>query len=271
METIDIDRRTHVPDPTPGTMELHQLLRLWRAEAGTRSRRRKALPQKEVALRIGVSERWYRSVEAGDSVSLSSDVLGRISRVLALGPDERMVLYSRALKGVDAVPDESVEPESHAELLQLVTAQTQFPAYLTDGAWNILGHNTLMATWFPWVREAGANLMLWTLTAPAAREQILDWHEHAEVFLAMLRFATATNSPCKAPLEEVLRNVLEDPDCRRLWPQTQKFVAFRQGHQYHLSLPHLSTGQITVTSRVLLPAYHRGLRCVILVPQNLPH
>ncbi|WP_345707914.1 hypothetical protein [Kitasatospora paranensis] len=161
-------------------------------------KRDKAVPQKEIAARIGVSERWYRSLEAGDSLSLSSDVLGRLSEALALGPDERMILYSRALDGAGiALADEDGEAEGQLALLQLVTAQTQFPAYLTDGAWNILGYNALMAAWFPWVREPGANLMLWALNGEEAREQLLDWAQHAEVYLAMLRFAVATGSPAR--------------------------------------------------------------------------
>ncbi|MFC6595177.1 helix-turn-helix domain-containing protein [Kitasatospora paranensis] len=230
-------------------------------------KRDKAVPQKEIAARIGVSERWYRSLEAGDSLSLSSDVLGRLSEALALGPDERMILYSRALDGAGiALADEDGEAEGQLALLQLVTAQTQFPAYLTDGAWNILGYNALMAAWFPWVREPGANLMLWALNGEEAREQLLDWAQHAEVYLAMLRFAVATGSPRTEKLDALLQRVLEDSECRRLWSQEPKFVAFRQGHRYRLDLPHVSPEPIGVTSRVLLPAYHHRLRCVMLLP-----
>ncbi|MGW0749856.1 helix-turn-helix domain-containing protein [Streptomyces sp. NPDC002587] len=249
-------------------MELSQLLRVWRVDAGVKLRRDKAIPQKEVAELMGVSERWYRSLESGDSVSLSSDILARLSEVLVLGPDERMVLYSRALDGAGvALADEEGEAEEQLALLQLVTAQTQFPAYLTDGCWNILGYNTLMADWFPWVLEPGANLMRWALADHAAREQMLDWREHAEVYLAMLRFALATSSH-KAALDKLLRHVLRDPECRRLWSQGPKVIAFRQGHRYRLDLPHVSPEQITVTSQVLLPAYQHGLRCVMLLPQR---
>ncbi|MFE0464712.1 helix-turn-helix domain-containing protein [Kitasatospora sp. NPDC058965] len=254
-------------ETAPGALELCQLLRVWRADAGVKLRREKALPQKEVAARIGVSERWYRGLESGDPVSLSSDILGRISQVLALGPDERMVLYSRAIDGAGlALADEDGEAEGQLALLQLVTAQTQFPAYLTDGSWNILGYNALMAQWFPWVLEPGANLMRWALADPQARDQLMDWQEHAEVYLAMLRFAVTTGSPGQEAIGALLQDLLRDPDCRRIWARESKFVAFRQGHRYRLRLPHVSSEQITVTSRVLLPAYHHRLRCVMLLP-----
>jgi transcriptional regulator with XRE-family HTH domain len=252
-------------------MELCQLLRVWRADAGAKLRREKAVPQKEVAARIGVSERWYRSLESGDSLSLSSDILGRLSRVLALGPDERMVLYSRAIDGAGlALADEDGEAEGQLALLQLVTAQTQFPAYLTDGAWNILGHNALMAEWFPWVLEPEANLMRWALTDRRAREQLMDWHEHADIYLAMLRFAVATAAPGQDAIDTLLQEILRDPECRRLWAREPKLVAFRQGHRYWLDLPHVSPERIGVTSRVLLPAYHHRLRCVMLQPLASP-
>ncbi|MFD9406059.1 helix-turn-helix domain-containing protein [Streptomyces sp. NPDC059989] len=249
-------------------MELPQLLRVWRFDAGIKLRREKAIPQKEVAELMGVSERWYRSLESGDSVSLSSDILGRLSEALVLGPDERMVLYSRALDGAGvALADDEGAAEDQLALLRLVTGQTQFPAYLTDGSWNILGYNTLMATWFPWVREPGANLMHWALTGQEAREQMLDWRRHAEVYLAMLRFALATGSE-KASFDRLLQRILRDPVCRELWAQGPKVIAFRQGHRYRLSLPHVSPEQITVTSQVLLPAYQHGMRCVMLLPQT---
>ncbi|WP_432059432.1 XRE family transcriptional regulator [Streptomyces sp. S1] len=253
-------------------MELPQLLRAWRVDAGAKLGRERALPQKEVAELMGVSERWYRSLEAGDSVSLSSDVLSRLSAALVLGPDERMVLYSSALAGAAgiALADETGETESQLALLHLVTAQSLFPAYLTDGSWNMLGYNTLMAAWFPWVREPHANLMRWALNDLSAREQMIDWQEHAEVYLAMLRFALAANSsrdaPRAAPLRALLDGILRDPECRRLWERKPKVVAFRQGHRYRLDLPHVSPEPITVTSQVLLPAYQHGLRCVFLLP-----
>lgn len=262
------NRDALVPDHTLKTMELPQLLRVWRGDAGVKLRREKAIPQKEVAELMGVSERWYRSLESGDSVSLSSDILGRISEALVLGPDERMVLYSRALDGAGVtLADDEGSAEDQLALLRLVTGQTRFPAYLTDGSWNILGYNTLMVTWFPWVREPGANLMHWTLTEQEAREQMLDWQQHAEVYLAMLRFALATGSD-KASLDRLVQRILRDPECRRLWARRPKVIAFRQGHRYRLSLPHISPEQINVTSQVLLPAYQHGMRCVMLLPQN---
>ncbi len=266
MGTSGVHNRPSAPGPPPQAMELPQLLRAWRVEAGVKLRREKAIPQKEVAELMGVSERWYRSLESGDSVSLSSDILARLSEALVLGPDERMVLYSRVLDGAGvALADDEYAAEDQFALLRIVTSQTGFPAYLTDGGWNILGYNTLMATWFPWVCEPGANLMHWALIDQEAREQILDWRQHAEIYLSMLRFALAAG-PDNTSLADLLEQILQDPECRRLWSQGPKVIAFRQGHRYRLSLPHISPEQIIVTSQVLLPAYQHGTRCVMLLP-----
>ncbi|MEU8773275.1 hypothetical protein [Streptomyces sp. NPDC048606] len=181
-----------------------------------------------------------------------------------------MVLYSRALDGAGlALTDEEGAAENQLALLQVVTAQTQFPAYLTDACWNIVGYNTLMSTWFPWVLEPGANLMRWALTDPSAREQMLDWGRHAEVYLAMVRFALATGTH-KESFDQLLDQVLRDPECARIWARGPKVIAFRHGHRYRLSLPHVSPEPITVNSQVLLPAYQHGLRCVMLLPQTPP-
>ncbi|GHH39502.1 helix-turn-helix domain-containing protein [Streptomyces candidus] len=263
MKAVTEDSRDSAAHP----MDLSALLRSWRVDAGIKLQRSRPLPQKEVAEFMGVSERWYRSLEAGAAISLSGTTLNKLSEALLLGPDERMVLYGLALDGASvALVDEGGEAEEQFTLLRLVTAQTEFPAYLTDAAWNILGYNTMMAAWFPWVREPGANLMRWALADQRARVQILDWRSHAEVYVAMLRFARATASD--QALENLINDILRDPECRQIWAQGPKVIAFRQGHRYKLALPHISPEPVSVVSQVLLPAYQHVLRYVVLLPQR---
>ncbi|WP_327414079.1 helix-turn-helix domain-containing protein [Streptomyces sp. NBC_01233] len=247
---------------------------MWRSEAGAKLRRDRALPQTEIAQRMGVSERWYRSLESGAAVSLTPEVLGRLAEALVLGPDERMVLYSQALGGtsfgVSGGPD-PVDPVS--TLVQVVEAQTSMPAYLTDRAWNILGHNRLMAEWFPWVTEPGANLIRWALTMPEAREQFVDWRAQVEIYLALLRFALVGN-PDDAELVTLAEECLRIPEVREIWDGRTRVVAYRHGHLFRLSLPHVSAEELVVTSQVLVPPYSQGLRCVMVVPRSaadVPH
>jgi transcriptional regulator with XRE-family HTH domain len=261
-----------VSDNKCGNGVLPDLLRAWRVEAGIKMNRGRPLPQKEVADRMGVSERWYRNLETGMRVPLSTEVLERLSQALLLGPDERMALYGHALAGAGGQPDEDEGPPDFMdELAVLASAQTEFPSYLTDRAWNVLDHNAAMAHWFPWVREPGANLMRWALTTATAREQIVDWPRHAVQYLALLRFALVTR-PDDENLAALRDAVLDAPVCRGLWDRSPKVLAYRHGHRYELRLPHVSPETITVTSQVLLPAYRQELRYVLLLPtEGSPH
>ncbi|MFD8009711.1 helix-turn-helix domain-containing protein [Streptomyces sp. NPDC058955] len=245
--------------------DLPALLRAWRAEAGARLGRAKPLPQREVARRMGVSERWYRALESGAQVPLTLDTLTGLADALDLGPDERTALYWYRLTEVS---DEGLPKEDDGRLARLkefVHAQEGFPAYLADHAWNIVGHNAAMASWFPWVREPGANLMRWVLESPAARERFVDWREQASLYLAQLRF-TLVRHPDDPILADLLAGALRDPDCRELWDAGPRIIAFRQGGRFRLSLPHVSSTELVVTSQVLLPAYRPGIRFVALMP-----
>jgi transcriptional regulator with XRE-family HTH domain len=261
-----------VPDGKYGTGALPDLLRAWRVDAGNKMNRGRPLPQKEVADRMGVSERWYRNLETGTHAPLSTEVLERLSQALLLGPDERMALYGHALGSAGGPPAGGEVPHDVMdELAGLATAQPDFPSYLTDKAWNVLDHNAAMAHWFPWVRERGANLMRWALTTATAREQIVDWPRHAAQYLALLRFALVTR-PDDEDLGALRDAVLDDPECRGLWERSPKVLAYRHGHRYELCLPHVSPETITVTSQVLLPAYRQDLRYVLLLPtEGSPH
>ncbi|MGR6537384.1 helix-turn-helix domain-containing protein [Streptomyces rochei] len=241
------------------------LLRAWRAEAGVKLGRGKALPQKEVAQRMGVSERWYRALESGAQVPLTLDTLTQLAEALDLGPDERTALYWYRLSEVSDVERGADDGGRLGRLKDLVDSQTTFPAYLIDHAWNIITYNALMARWFPWVCEPEANLMRWVLLNPESREQIVDWRKQAALYLAQLRFALF-RSPDDPTLNDLLTSVQHEPVCRELWNAGPRIIAFRQGGKFRLALPHVSQTELVVTAQVLLPAYRPGARFVALMP-----
>jgi transcriptional regulator with XRE-family HTH domain len=258
-----------VTDSTSPFIELPDLLRAWRVVAGAKLGRDKPLPQTEVAERMGVSERWYRGLENGGAVSLTPEVLGRLAEALVLGPDERMALYGQTFGSASLVPSNPQAAVADLDALTRLIEAHPLPAYLTDQVWNVQGHNPAMAAWFPWVLEPGANLMRWALTTREAREQFVDWPVHAEVYLAMLRFALASR-PESAALSSLLDEVLEEEEVREVWERRPQVVAYRQGHHFRLSLPHVSAEELVLQSVVLTPAYHQDIRCVLLVRRDGP-
>ncbi|MEW2513862.1 helix-turn-helix domain-containing protein [Streptomyces sp. NPDC046870] len=256
------------PEPVEYQLEfadLPGLLRAWRFEAGKKLGRSKALPQKEVAHRMGVSERWYRSLESGANVPLTLDTLTRLADALLLGPDERTALYWYRLSEVSDEQPAKNSDSRFDRLTEFVHAQTTFPTYLIDHAWNLIAYNDLMARWFPWVRAPQANLMRWVLDSAEARDRIVDWERQASLYLAQLRFALI-RTPDDPTLTGLLTTALRDPVCRELWDAGPRIIAFRQGGRFRLSLPHVSQAEFTVTAQVLLPAYRPGVRLVTLLP-----
>ncbi|MEU5000852.1 helix-turn-helix transcriptional regulator [Streptomyces sp. NPDC021622] len=262
---MDNSERPAIADLRSGFASLSSLLRAWRAEAGMKNGRRKPLPQKEVAARMGVSERWYRSLETGTQMSLSHETLTSLADALELGPHERAALFWNALSEiVDKGGQEHAEIKMD-RLKEFVSAQSRFPAYLIDHSWNVIGYNDKMAEWFPWVRTKGANLMRWVLESPESREQIVDWPAHATLYLAQLRFALV-GYPDDPILNDLLTSALRSPECRDLWDSGPRIIAFRQGGEFRLSLPAISASELIVTSQVLLPAYCSRVRFVTLLP-----
>ncbi|GCB43187.1 XRE family transcriptional regulator [Streptomyces sp. NL15-2K] len=215
-----------------------------------------------------VSERWYRNLESDMGAPLTPETLQRLSDALALGLDERLALYRHVHVNADPVaPGPEGQEQALATLTHLLATHEQYPAYVVDHAWNMLDYTGPMATWFPWVREPEANLLRWALTTPTAREQITEWPRHAALYLAQLRFSLAT-SRNNRQLGEILDEVLQDRECRRLWEQDAKVIAYRQRNSFRLRIPHVASGDIVVTSQVLLPAYRQDLRYVLLLPES---
>ncbi|KUJ67162.1 hypothetical protein ACZ90_30455 [Streptomyces albus subsp. albus] len=261
-DALDADPGT-AEDPT-GPPGLGGMLRNWRARAGRRLDLGKPLPQIEVAASAGMSERWYRDLERGAIPRLDRRVLALLADVLLLDADERATLYLYALGGT---PYEARHRPGDARdlsaLQELVDRQLPRPACLTDRSWNVIGRNRAMTEWFPWSTADDANLLRWALTSPEAREQLTGWPWHARMHLGLIRFAMAQH-PGDPGLTALVRDVLRDPVCRRLWQEGTCVVAHRDGHRFRLRLPHVAPGTTEVVTRVLIPAGHQDLRLVIL-------
>jgi transcriptional regulator with XRE-family HTH domain len=246
---------------------LPALLRAWRVEAGEKSGRGKMLTQREVAQLMGVSERWYRALESGTRVPLTPETLTSLADALSLGPGERTALYSYQMSEIsdEGQSDRSEDDVRTDWIRDFIAGQTSCPVYLVDRAWNLVGANDLMRTWFPWSSEPGANLLRWILQEPEARTQLVDWREQVTRYLAQLRFALH-QYPEDANLRDLLEIVRGGPEFEELWTSGPFIVAFRQGGVFRLSLPHISSDELKVASQVFLPAYRPGMRMVALMP-----
>ncbi|MZD10403.1 helix-turn-helix domain-containing protein [Streptomyces sp. SID5785] len=251
--------------PPPGElMGLAGLLRAWREAAGRKKGLQRQLTQDEVADAIQRSVRWYRSLESGATPRLERQTLDALSEVLALERDERQALHLYALGGsLPAASPPHVDSPALRDLLLLVDQVMPSPAYLCDANWNIVGYNAAMTEWWPWVSAPQANLMRWALLSAESRQQYVDWPRHAAEYLALLRFA-AFERPHDHQLAELLNEIRNDPDCRRIWESGNEVAESRDSHHYWLSLPRNGFDTIEVVSHVLHPGSLPGCRLVVV-------
>ena len=124
-----------------------------------------------------------------------------LAALFDLDREERRALQLHNIGSNLKPPRDAGQPELQQALRLLIDRQMPSPAYLCDQHWNILGFNTAMAEWWPWVMEPGANLILWALTSAEARDQYQDWDMHASAYVKILKFAEATSgtTPSCAP------------------------------------------------------------------------
>ncbi|WP_407288173.1 helix-turn-helix transcriptional regulator [Streptomyces sp. BP-8] len=244
-------------------MGLAGLLRAWRAAAGEKRGLGRPLTQKEVAQAIGRSVRWYIDLEGGATPRLERNILDALARELMLGPDQETTLHLYALGGAVTTTIPALSSEAATLLQLLLDQQMPSPAYISDLSWDIIGYNTAMAEWYPWVRERDANLMRWALRSKEARRQFINWEHHAAIYLEQLRFALAEH-PHNPELQKLLAYILQDPDCERLWHASSEVRKSGEGRHFFQALPRHDYEIIHVVSNVLYPAGLPNSRLVVI-------
>ncbi len=212
-----------IPDRAPST-ELARHVRAWRMrlspedmpgyeEARARGRRRRIVSQEQVAALIGYSTHWYARLELGVQDSYSDDFINQVADVLRLDPVETQLL--RLLAGKEAPSAiHSATPEG----LQPILEGQPWPAYISNEAWDVVGTNEQLRSWFPGILGHEANVMLWAFTHPDARRRLYRWEtDWAPKLLGQLRTAQL-RYPDNKRLDVVITEILQaNEDARRLW------------------------------------------------------
>ncbi|MFD7016623.1 helix-turn-helix domain-containing protein [Streptomyces sp. NPDC059928] len=229
---------------------------------------RKAAPgrptQARTAKAMGVSERTYRKIEKGATPPrLTHAQCASLAALFGLDQEGRHALMLHNIGSTLIPPRGTGQPEYQKALRLLIDRQMPSPAYLCDQHWNVLGFNSAMAEWWPWVMEPGANLIVWALTSSEARVQYQDWDKHASAYVKMLKFAEATrgNDP---DLRELIEKVKKDPDVRHVWDTEKAMGETRDGHVFRMNVPTLDWETIEVVSHVLYPASMPQCRFVVI-------
>ncbi|EGJ77905.1 putative DNA-binding protein [Streptomyces sp. Tu6071] len=259
---------------------LPELLRSWRRRLSPRAfpglraagRRASGLTQRDVARLVGVSERWYGTLERGRQAGYSAEVLDRLATVLRLSRPERNALYMKTVGHPPAPPaaaDARAAVEMDEALQRFLDNQAPNPAYVTDLAWNIIGVNAPLTRWFPWAAHR-ANLMRWALLDPEAREQLVDWEETwAHSYLGQIRYERA-RYPRDESLSQLEREVRAgSPFVRAIWEQGE-LVEHTDGKLARLRLPYHQGREIAVRIISFRPMRTDLLRVIVLMQEGQP-
>ncbi|WP_327352787.1 helix-turn-helix domain-containing protein [Streptomyces sp. NBC_01304] len=234
------------------------LLLQWRKTAAGRP------TQERTAKAMGISVRTYRKIEKGAvPPRLTPAQFEGLAKLFGLDEEGRHALMLHNIGSTLAPPRGTSQPQLQKALRLLIDRQMPSPAYLCDQHWNILGFNTAMAEWWPWVMEPGANLILWALLSPAARTQYQDWDMHAAAYVKILKFAEAARRD-DPELRELIEKVKKDPDVRHIWDTENAKGETRDGHVFRMNVPTLDWETVEVVSHVLYPASMPECRFVVI-------
>jgi transcriptional regulator with XRE-family HTH domain len=185
-------------------------------------RRTPGLRREEVAELANIGVSWYTSLEQGQDVHPSRQVIASLARALRLTPAEERHLFGLSYR---ELPTEMMEEEDQVPplLQRVVEALDPHPAFVVDRRWNV-------HTW-----NRAANLLLrfdepcpphsrniiWRHFRDEARLFYQDWEVLARVLVAHFRADYA-----RYPGDHTLQEIVEDlqrasPQFRFWWEQQE--------------------------------------------------
>ncbi|WP_199550290.1 helix-turn-helix domain-containing protein [Streptomyces sp. N35] len=175
----------------------------------------RGLSQKEVAALADVSYSTYRRLESGKIQEYSDLFLEAVRRVLDLDYAEWTILYRLTH---DHPPPMRTWTQRHdlTEHMRRLVQHLGLPACIEDQCFDIVTVNAAMLRYFPYMGD-GINTMVWALTSPEARIQLIDWeHAWARPLIAQLRVQAEQNRTAER-LREVVATVRANPTIADLW------------------------------------------------------
>lgn len=162
------------------------------------------LTQAQISVLTGITEGWYRQVETGRRAP-SADWIETLVRALVLDEGQRQSLH---VYGTGSEPPSRYRPdtsEMHPREVELVDIQP-WAAYISDFAWDVVTMNERAGREWPWMLN-GVNVMIWALTYPEARMQLINWEEEwAKPMASALRLRHEANRD-HARLNEVVAEI----------------------------------------------------------------
>ena len=155
-------------------------------------RRTPGLLREEVAALAGIGITWYTWLEQGRAITVSVELLERLSQILRLNADERQHLFTLAGQSLpvqEAQPDFYVRPV----LQSLLNALDPCPAHIRNSRWDVLAWNSAEALVTDWEELPGTkrNALLNHFSNPRMRQILPQWKEDGKMMIALFRLEYA--------------------------------------------------------------------------------
>ena len=156
-------------------------------------RRTPGLRREEVAVRAGISAKWYTFLEQGRGGPPSDEVLHRLSHALALTEAEREHLFDLVKPRRETGGSASSASVSPA-LWRLLDALEFVPAFVKTSTWDIVAWNRAGAaalTDYGALPPERRNLLRLLFDGTEVRAAVSEWEAHARLAVATFRLETA--------------------------------------------------------------------------------
>lgn len=187
---------------------------------GGERRRTPGLRRAEVAQLAGVSVDWYTWLEQGRPISVSTQVLESLVRVLQLDANEREHLFLLAHQQLP--PERSALRETVSATLQRFLDHLDLsPAFAVGPRWDIVAWNEaarVVLYDFSSVSVRERNVLWRMFTSASHRQMVVDWEKHARRILAQFRtsYGRHPGDPWMTELVNDLQTI--SPEFRAWWP-----------------------------------------------------
>lgn len=203
-------------------------------------RRTPGLRREEVAVLAGVGVSWYTWLEQGRDITVSSEVLDAISRVLRLTDAERAHLY--LLAGLNPPAAAASRSTVGPELRRLLDTWPS-PAIVRDRHWDLLAVNAAARTVFGLADDR--NCLVAFFTNERYRGMHVEWSSVAPLVVAAFRADAADDPSFDRVLDELSAR---SPEFATLWArhdvgvpvQTVKSVRHPEQGEVHFDLTTLA-------------------------------
>lgn len=233
--------------------------------SGGSRRRTPGLRREELALLASIGVTWYTSLEQGRAITVSTQVLESLAKVLKLNADERnhLFLLARQQQPADPYPfTTAVSPALQYILENMGTS----PAYIANPRWDLLAWNQAMTciyqTDFGALPVRERNILRLVFTSPSQHMLLANWEKAAQGLLAQFRASTEryVGEPWRSTLVAELEQA--SPQFRAWWPRYDIQVTHTEKKELH----HPLVGRLVLQPTTFQVTDAPDLRMVIYTP-----